>query len=476
MKTKGWQKIFSFTIIQYLKSKSFIIGEIVMCAVIAVICVLTNILPVIMSDDFPGQNPDDTNNGLSALEAVYIYDDENILTSEDKDIISGFVSCEVTYPAGSVNEVVEKLKTNDILGTASEIVCSRSDDGKIQSIEVRTYYSPDIDKDAADSFSETLRTVVNRRNMLKLGVASENYEETQISIYSSVFKAGSTRLNMIQSIMNYFIPMALSLVLFILIFSCGQMVAQSIATEKTSRVMELLLTSVRPLAVVIGKVLAMGLACVGQFFVIGIVGGLSFAISAPFGWIGKTASLAADPEMLQSIADSAQNMDGDMQLQMAQALNDLKTTLNPFNLLLIFICFVLGFLFFALIAALVGASVSRMEDLNAAMQPFALLGVLGVYLAYFPVIFDMKALETGEASTNPIQIFSYFFPVSAPFSLPSAIVLGTLNTWQALLAVIILAAAVVLIAVIVGKVYEAIILHNGNRIKLSDILKMAARR
>lgn len=448
-----------------------------MCVLVAAICVLTNILPVLMSDDDSFyQNGETSDNGLSVLEAVYIYDSENILTAEDKETLSEAVSCEITFPTEPITEITEQLKNNDVLGTASEIVCSKSDDGALQNIDIRTYYSPDIDEEAAGTLSNMLRTAVDRRNMLNLGVAPENYEKTQIGISSSIFKAGSNRLNMIQSIMNYVIPMAVSLVLFILIFNSGQTVAQSIATEKTSRVMELLLTSVRPLAVVIGKVLAMGLVCIGQLMLIGIISGLSFAVSAPFGWIGKTASLADNPEMIQSIAEAGQNADGDMQLQMTQALNDLKSALSPINLLLILLVFILGFLFFALIAALVGASVSRMEDLNAAMQPFALLGVVGVYLAYFPVIFDIKTLETGEAVTNPIQLFSYFFPVSAPFSLPSAIILGTLNIWQSILAVLILAAAVILIAIIVGKVYEAIILHNGNRIKFSDMLKMAARK
>ena len=110
------------------------------------------------------------------------------------------------------------------------------------------------------------------------------------------------------------------------------------------------------------------------------------------------------------------------------------------------------------------------------MSPYSIIGVLGMYLAYFPVIFNADSLQNGDASTNPVQIFSYFFPVSSPFALPSAVMLGTIEPWKIFLSIAVLAAFVVLIAVIVGKVYEAIILHNGNRIKFGDILKMAVRK
>ena len=136
----------------------------------------------------------------------------------------------------------------------------------------------------------------------------------------------------------------------------------------------------------------------------------------------------------------------------------------------------LGFLLFALIAALVGASVSRMEDLAQAMQPYSLLGVLGFYLAYFPSIMTMDSLDTGAASDNAMQTFACFFPVSSPFALPSALLLGNLSLPDVLLAVLILAASVVLVAVIVARVYELIILHSGSRLKFIDIIRLAGKK
>ena len=117
-----------------------------------------------------------------------------------------------------------------------------------------------------------------------------------------------------------------------------------------------------------------------------------------------------------------------------------------------------------------------MEDLQAAMQPYSLVGVVGFFLAYYPIIFNAESLADGSAGTNSVQIFSYYFPISSPFSLPSAVILGQLDTLQSVIAVAILAVFTVLVAVLVSKVYEAIILHNGSRLKMGDILKMAKNK
>lgn len=471
MRTRGWQKVFSFTFVQYIKTKSFIIGTIIIGVIVAAICVLTNILPVLISGekDSGGAVGGDT----SSFSAVYLFDEPEILADEDKTTLSEALGGAVSDTDKSFDQLCIDLKETDPQAAAVKISAINAEDGTLDRYDIRTVYSPDTQ--GASELNAVLSELVNRRIMLNAGVSPENYASTKVGISTFEIEAGAEEWGLIKSAMNYFVPMVVSLVLFMLIFAYGQVVAQSIATEKTSRVMELLLTSVRPLAVVIGKVLAMGLVSFLQFFLIGLVGWASFAISSPFGWMGKAADLASDPKIQESINQATSGMlTSDEQL--AQVVNELSASFSPLNILMIIIIFLLGFVFFSLIAALIGASVSRMEDLQQAMGPYSIIGVLGMYLAYFPVIFNVDSIEKGVATTNSVQIFSYFFPISSPFALPSAILLGTLSPLQSLIGIVILAAAVVLVAIIVSKVYEAIILHNGNRIKFGDILKMATRK
>lgn len=484
MKTKGWRKVFSFTFIQYVKSKSFIVSTIIICVIVAAVGVLTNILPSIIMGTHLSYDGDD--GGASAQDrfltegTVYLFDEAGIIADDDREMLTEIFGERFSEPDKSLDDTVEELKASEGIGAAVQIVTHTDGDGNITSYEVRSYYSSPA-KSSVDTLNAVMSELVNRRIMLNAGVVPEKYPDTQVGVYTSKTEAGSKALNELQGLVNYMAPIFVSLILFLLIFAYGQIVAQSIATEKTSRVMELLLTSVRPLAVVIGKVLAMGLVSFSQFFLIVAVGCGSMAVSSQFGWMGRAMEMLKDPEIQDALSQMGQtgmSVAGvsSSDLDIVTTLNEVTKMITPLNITAVVIIFLLGFLVFSLIAALVGASISRIEDLQAAMGPYSFIGVIGIYLAYIPVIFNVDSLQSGDASINPVQMFSYFFPISSPFALPSAILLGTLETWQVLLGIGVLALSVVVIAVIVGKVYEAIILHNGNRIKFGDILKMAVRK
>lgn len=487
MKTKGWQKVFSFTFVQYIKTKTFIAATIIICILTAALCVLTNVLPNIInsvnsSGGSIGGEIADAEEFLNTGR-LYLFDETKVLAEEDKQTLSEMFGGRFSEPSETLNEVTDRLSASESSEIAVRISARNDKDGKIWGYEVRSYYSANA-KGSADMTGGTVSELINRRILLNAGIDPEKYEDTQISVTTSKTEAGGKSVNSIESLVNYALPLFVSIVLFMLIFSYGSIVAQSVATEKTSRVMELLLTSVRPLAVVIGKVLAMGAVSLLQFALIILVGMGSFAVSMPFGWLGKAADLLKDPEIQEALSQlTAGNAGGisfanisTSELETAQAVNELAAVFTPANIISIVVIFLLGFLFYSLIAALIGASISRMEDLQAAMAPYSVIGVMGMYLAYFPVMFNLESLESGDAATNPVQVFSYFFPVSSPFALPSAVLLGTLKPWEVAASIGLLVVFVALIAVVVGKVYEAIILHNGNRIKLSDILKMAVRR
>lgn len=463
MKTKGWKKVFGFTFIQYIKTKSFIVGTIVMCLIVALLAAGANILPGLISgeEEVIGGSSD-ADDEISTTNAVYIYDNCSILLDEDIVALEA-MGLKIAQSELSADEMIDKLinSENEAMVSVSEL----SSEGVVYGYNVKTYYSPDAEGKAVDYVTLSVQQLVNYRNMMNCGISPENFVASQRYVTTSKIAAGNDEWNIFESAINYFVPIVVSLVLFLLIFVYGQTVAQSIATEKTSRVMELLLTSVRPLAVVIGKVLAMGLVSVLQFILVILVGVGAFIMTAPLGIGGEIMDMMNSAEPL--IGEGA---------QIVEAIENTVGNIGAIEIILILVMFILGFLFFALIAALVGASVSRMEDLTAAMQPYSILGVVGLYLAYFPIIANVDSMETGAAAVNPVQIFSYFFPISSPFALPSALLLGTMDMAQVVIAVLILAVFVVLVAVLVAKVYEAIILHNGNRIKFSDMIKMAGRK
>lgn len=474
MRTKGWQKVFAFTLKEHIKTKSFIISTIITAVLVAAIFILANVLPATLMDN-GGSGEESPIEDIFGYERIYISDETGIITDADiAGLVSGGLKAERTDK--TADDVIGLVAKAEGAQAAIVFTADKNSDGKIVSYTAKTFYSPD-GKDQSAVLSSTMMQFLKECNVKRLGIDFDAFNEASLPINTKTVEAGQEELNIFSSMIHYILPIALSMVLFLLIFSYGNAVAQSIAIEKTSRVMELLLTSVRPLAVVIGKVLAMGAVSFGQFLLIIVVGAASIAVSSPFGVIGQISPLLSNPELLSGgLSDAAAagvNLD---QFSLAQAINSVVEKFTAVNIILIALAFLIGFLFYALLAALVGASVSRMEDLQAAMQPYSLIGVAGFFLAYYPIMFNLSAIESGSAEINSVQMFSYYFPVSSPFSIPGAVVLGQLDTVQSAIAVGILAAFTVLVAMLVSKVYEAIILHNGSRLKIGDILKMAQNK
>lgn len=473
MRTKGWKNVFAFTLKQYIKTKSFIVGTIIMCIITAALCALANILPAAILGD--SETPPSGSDKFT-YEKVLLVDETGLILDEDISLL-GENGITAERSSKSADEVIAQVAAADSAQAAVIFSAKKDANGNISSLSAKTYYSK-AGKGGSSMLSAVMTELLRISNVKNVGISLEDYTKTQIPITSTIVEAGQTELNPFASMIHYLVPLVVSFVLFLLIFVYGSTIAQSIATEKTSRVMELLLTSVRPLAIVIGKVLAMGVVSFGQFLLIIIVGAITGAVTAPFGILGQIAPLLSDPSALmssmpESAAQAGVNLD---EFNLAQAINGITEKLTPVNIILVILAFLIGFLFFSLLAALFGASVSRIEDLQAALQPFSLIGAIGFFLAYYPVIFSVETLEAGSAQANGVQIFSYYFPISSPFSLPSAIILGQLDTAQCIIAVAILAAFTVLIAMLVSKVYEAIILHNGSPLKIKDMLKLAKNK
>ncbi|MGN1119471.1 MAG: ABC transporter permease, partial [Oscillospiraceae bacterium] len=331
MKTKGWQQVFSFTFIQYVKAKSFIISTIVLCLITIGLVAGVNIIPkLIENEEEQGISPDGTD--TSALSVVYLVDESGVLTDEDTAALTE-AGLTLAVTDKTADELLEKLSVSEA-NEAMVRITSDEIEGEVVGYRVKTYYSPALDSSAVDNATAMVEELVTRRNLLNAGVTEDTYAATQRYVQTSKIQAGSGEWNMIESALNYFIPLAVSLFLFMLIFVYGNTVAQSIAIEKTSRVMELLLTSVRPLAVVIGKVLAMGLVSIAQLIIIGSLAGITFMVTAPFGIGGEVMEIMQSPE-LQQVAENA---------EIAEAVNNTIGNFSALSFILVLLCFLLSML------------------------------------------------------------------------------------------------------------------------------------
>lgn len=464
MRTKGWKQVFAFTFIQQIKTKSFIISTIIITLITALIAAGTNIIPAfIIEDEFGGGgifgDSDDFDEAFS-VSTLYI--------RNETDYEFGYDFLKEEYPSLAVEAIdeataktkIEELKTTTEAIMMSYILISEN------AFVIDSYCAGEesgIVRDDCDVMNSLIAKNLKSQFLTFSGLSEDKLDLALngFSTYTTV--AGDTSMGMIQTILNMMVPMVSSIVLFIFIFSYSQLVAQAIAIEKASRVMEYLLTSIKPLAVIIGKILAMCCVSLMQFMIISIGAGFGFIVSMPFGIMSKLDSLMSATSGI--VAENSAEVQ-----QMITEFEGAFVNINFGFFVVVILSFVLGFLLYALIAGLAGASISKMEDLSAAIQPMSLIGVLGFYLAYMPQIGLVE-----DNTVNPVMILAQYLPISSPFCLPSAYALGQIDLLGAILSLLILLASVILMTILVATVYEHIILHTGNRLKIADMLKMAKK-
>ena len=457
MKTKGWKNVFSFTLLQQIKTKSFIISTIIITTIIALIAATANILPVFLLDSEISKIENSMSGGQTALSVTKLYISNE--TGIDFDFNFAEIAPALNTEYISAQEADSKAKE---LETSSEAaMLSRITISSQSYFDINSCYAAEaeqISEGDCETINQVLSAQLKAQYLTSMGVPAECLSTAINGVNITTVRAGKPQASVIQEVINMIVPMISSLVLFMFIFAYSQLVAQSVAIEKSSKIMEYLLTSIKPLAVIIGKVLAICTVSLMQFIIIISGGFIGFLVSMPFGIFTKINTLVA-ASAASGIGAEAQAVLTDIQGAFA--------TVNIGTLVVILVTFILGFLFYSLIAGLAGASISKMEDLSAAIQPMSFIGVLGFYLAYFPQI-------GGNTEPNIMTTISHYLPISSPFCLPSAYMLGQVSAGEAVISLLILLASVVVLTLLVAKVYEHIVLHTGNRLKISDMLKMAS--
>ncbi|MGC5166833.1 ABC transporter permease [Luteimicrobium sp. DT211] len=215
------------------------------------------------------------------------------------------------------------------------------------------------------------------------------------------------------------------ILLFITLQTCAQLVAQGVVEEKSSRVVELLLATVRPWQLMAGKVLGIGVVGLVQVAVV-VIGGAGTA--AVLGLV-KTSDI-------------------DLGTTAAWAL----------------VWFVVGFVMYSLALAALAALVSRQEDIGSVTAPVVMLMIV-------PYVIGISIAPWNPDS--PIVQWLSYLPFCAPLVMPIRIALGTVETWQAVASVLISLACVPALVWLAGRVYSNAVLRTGARVKLRDALRAA---
>ena len=239
--------------------------------------------------------------------------------------------------------------------------------------------------------------------------------------------------------------------MFIIIY--GNMIMRSVIEEKTSRIIEVIISSVQPIKLLLGKILGTTLAGVTQFAVwIVIILLLNTAISSIFG-IDPSAIQSQPQELLGETSNSQ------------QIITDVLVEINNmpiYNLIVMFMFFFIGgYLLYSSLYAAIGAAVDNETDTQQFMLPILMPLILGIYVGFFTVMDNPHGIVS--------QVFSYI-PLTSPVVMLMRIPFGV-PLWQQILSLVILFATFIGTVWFASKIYRVGILMYGKKASYREIIK-----
>ena len=398
--------VMKFTIKDMVKRKSFIISTLIILVLIVVGFNVPNVIKSIKGD----------NTGDKFL----IVDNKNVFegTLENLKQMDLGYEFEITNSDLKFEDIKRKIEDEEINGAI--IINPGNEKIKISYIVENTTMMDQVPEECVNS----LTSLYSNLQISKLGLTEEQLQSItpnfDFSLEQTEEKSASG---------NVFVMMIMSIVLFYAIYFCAYQVSSSITTEKTSKIMETLVTSTSPRTIILGKTIGIGLVGLAQMIVIVATALIS-------------AKAFLEPELLENALD--------------------MSNITPYLGIMTAIYFILGYLAYALLYALTGSTVSKPEDIQSANTPVALLAVIGFYLSYFTMM----------NPTSDLNLFASLFPISSPFCMPFRIMMGLASIRDVALSIAILIVTIVVISRIAIKIYSNAILNYGTKMTFKDIIKV----
>ena len=412
---KQFGKILKFELKGYMRNKVFVGFTIFLVVAIAIVMFIPNIITAFESDDEGDVTPTD-------LPTMLVYAEDKNLSAIVKEYFgNAFVDYNVKVAEGSVDEL-----KNDIISGNAECAFV------MNSASSYTYYVNNLSMyDMNTEVANTVLQEVYRINaMVQNGLTPEQAGE----IMSVQIESGTETLGKDQ-MQNFFYTYIMIFALYMVILLYGQMVATNVATEKSSRAMEVLVTSAKPTSMMFGKVLASRIAGFSQLVLV-------FGTAIHLYNVNKET--LSNP-LIASIFD---------------------IPIELFIYLIVF--FVLGFLIYAFMFGAIGSTASKLEDINTSVMPITFLFII----AFMVVMFSMSS---GSVDNTAMLVCSYI-PFTSPMAMFTRICMSTVAWYEIAISIAILIGSTVGIGVLSAKIYRVGVLLYGMPPKFSTIMKTVFKK
>ena len=387
-------------------------------------------------------------NMKSDLKTIAIHDETGRFVNEFKS--------DKEYKYLNLSKVDVKVLRDSVLNESYEGLLVIPNNSQNDSLQNQVQY---ISNDSPSIvYISELEDVITKKmtaeNFQRVGLDTLKINKAKADVSIQLNKAsGETALKGLNEI-KIFIGGAFGYLIMMFIIIYGNMVMRSVIEEKTSRIIEVIISSVKPFQLMMGKIIGTSLAGILQFLIWAILGlAAMFVMTTVFG-----AQMGATTDAQTQALQAAQNqMGGELQLYLNEILNlPIATILVSF-----IIYFIGGYFLYSSFYAAIGAAVDNETDSQQFLMPIIMPLILGVYIGFFTVVNDPHGTVATVFSMVPLTS-----PIVMMMRIPFCVPL-----WQIVLSITILFGTFFGVVWFASKIYRVGILMYGKKPTWKELYK-----
>lgn len=437
---RGWKNVFSFNYKQNAGSKSYLAVTILVAITIFATAVLLSIVAA-----NPEKEEEQQATSFCEVETAYVLDLAGM----------GELNFEEWIPALSEEyyQYLTLVQVSDMTVEELQTMAAQEEDGLSVGVVIEKAENNIEVTALVPSTSEMLSLMdgqevadlvaiaVEEARFVQSGLTKLQFSQVNKQVVVAVSDAGQ-ETNVVVYLVQYLAPAIFGLVLYFMLLLYGQKINQGVSVEKTSKLVETLLTSLHPYALLTGKVFAIVVTAMQQFFlwvaalVAGIVAGGSIAKSM---YPGVESGISTVVEFMRgNIGESA---------------------FSPVAVVLSLVTFCFGFLFYCVLSGMAGSMVNRPEEAASTQSIFILPIVFSWLICYFGTLLEKESLLAVVRN----------IPFTIPFCVPVDLLTGAIGIGQGIVSTVILLVFSFLIIMLSGRIYKGLVLYTGEKVTLKSI-------
>lgn len=440
-KFRGWKSVFSFNYKQSAGSKAYIIvtalvAVLIMAAVIA--------LSIIAAKPEEEDASEDT--AFCMVEKAYVLDLADLGTLDFETSVpaladSYFSGLSLVQVSQMTKEELQTMAAREESGLAIGVIIEQ-EENTINVTAIVPSTSEELELSDGKEVADLVAVAVEQARIVKSGLPE--FALTQLGKQAVIAVADvGEEANVVVYLVQYLAPAVFGLVLYFLLLLYGQSINNSVSVEKTSKLVETLLTSLHPYALLMGKVFAIVATALQQFFLwvaallVGIVAG------------GKVTELMypGTKSGLKTVIEFMRDNIG-------------ESAFSPGAVVLALITFCFGFIFYCVLSGMAGSMVNRPEEAASTQSIFTLPIVISWLVCYCGTLMEKEGLLVVVRN----------IPFTIPFCVPVDLLTGAIGIGQGIVSTIILLVFSMLVIMLSGKIYKGLVLYTGEKVTFKTIL------